>query len=137
MDIINIVLSYLSNMVNIHVVSVIALGIVAGFLSSLVGIGWGIIIVPALILWFGFSQHQAQGTSLALLSIPVSFVAVSHYHSKGMVDRKLACILAFGFVIGGLMGSKVALSLPEFLLRRVFAIIMIIIALNLLIMDQR
>ena len=92
---------------------VILIGIAAGILGGLVGVGGGIIIVPSLIFFLGFSQHTAQGTSLGLILLPVGILGVLQYYKQGHVDIKVACILAVGFLAGNYFGSKVALNLPE------------------------
>ncbi len=101
------------------------LGIFAGYFSGLVGIGGGIIIVPALVLLFGFSQHTAQGTTLALLIPPIGILALISYYQKGYVDVKSAVIICIGFVIGGYLGGKMAIGFSEELLKKIFAIILI------------
>ena len=94
----------------------IAIGFTAGVLSGLVGIGGGIIIVPALIFFLGFSQQEAQGTSLGLLLLPVGILAVINYYNKGYIDVKVVGVMCLAFVVGGWVGSKVALQLSEELL---------------------
>lgn len=119
------------------IIGLVALGILAGVLSSLVGIGGGIVIVPILVLLFGLSQHTAQGTTLAMLSFPVSLVAAITYHKKGMVDWRIALILCAGFVVGGYFGSKVAVDLPTGTIKKVFAVILIIVAVKFLFIDKK
>jgi uncharacterized membrane protein YfcA len=103
----------------------------------MVGIGGGIVIVPALIIMAGLSQHTAQGTSLAMLSFPVSLVAAYTYHKKGMVDWRIALLLAAGFIVGGYFGSKVAVELPSATIKKVFAVILLIIAVKFLFIDKK
>ncbi|MBK6330789.1 MAG: sulfite exporter TauE/SafE family protein [Bacteroidetes bacterium] len=107
---------------------VIVIGIAAGALSGLVGIGGGIVIVPLLVMFLGFSQQTAQGTTLAMLSFPVSFVGAYTYWQKGMVDWKIAILLCLGFVVGGYFGSKYAVSVSPYLLKKIFAVLLIVIA---------
>lgn len=102
----------------------IIVGLAAGILSGLVGVGGGIIIVPALVFFLGFSQQQAQGTSLGLLLLPVGILAVMNYYNKGQIDLRVVGIMAITFVIGGWLGSKWALALPEKTVRKIFAIIL-------------
>jgi uncharacterized membrane protein YfcA len=111
-------------------------GLLAGMMSSLVGIGGGIIIVPALVLIFGLNQKAAQGTSLLLLSMPVAFAGAYNYYKAGHADWKIAVILALAFVIGGFFGSKVALGLETIVIKRIFAVFMIIIAVKYLFFDK-
>ncbi len=116
---------------------VIVIGIAAGALSGLVGIGGGIVIVPLLVMFLGFSQQTAQGTTLAMLSFPVSFVGAYTYWQKGMVDWKIAILLCLGFVIGGYFGSKYAVSVSPYLLKQIFAVLLIVIAVKFLFFDKK
>jgi uncharacterized protein len=102
----------------------IAIGLAAGILSGLVGVGGGIIIVPALVFFLGFTQQQAQGTSLGLLLLPVGILAVMNYYNKGQIDVRVVAIMAITFVVGGWLGSKWALALPEVAVKRIFAVIL-------------
>ncbi|HNB81237.1 MAG TPA: sulfite exporter TauE/SafE family protein [Chitinophagaceae bacterium] len=119
------------------IIGIIILGLVAGALSSLVGIGGGIVIVPALVMGFAMNQKEAAATTLAMLSFPVTFVAAYTYHKNGMVDWKVAGLLCLGFVLGGYLGSKVAIGLPTLLIKRIFAVIMIVIAIKFLFFDKK
>lgn len=110
----------------------ILIGLAAGILSGLVGVGGGIIVVPALVFFLGFTQHQAQGTSLGLLLLPVGILAVASYYNKGYIDSKVVGIMAVAFVIGGWLGSKMALSISELAVKRVFAVILFYTAFKML-----
>jgi uncharacterized membrane protein YfcA len=110
------------------IVSLILIGILAGVLSGLVGVGGGIIMVPLLILFFGFNQHQAQGTSLAVLAVPVTAVAVFTYYKEGQINIKYAAVIAVFFVVGSIFGSKLALTLDQKILKKIFAIVLLVIA---------
>ncbi|MBN8671283.1 MAG: sulfite exporter TauE/SafE family protein [Chitinophagales bacterium] len=112
------------------------IGVIAGMMSSLVGIGGGVIIVPALVLMFGLNQKTAQGTSLLLLSLPVAFAGAYNYYKAGHADWKIALILAVTFVIGGFFGSKIALGLEASVVKKIFAVFMIIIAVKYLFFDK-
>ena len=105
----------------------ILIGLVAGTISGIVGIGGGVIIVPTLILLFGFSQHDAQGTTLALLVPPIGIFAAYTYYKSGYVDITVAAFICLGFVIGGLIGAKIAIDLPKEVLQKVFAGVIIAI----------
>ncbi len=113
------------------VIGLVVLGLVAGYLSGLVGIGGGIIMVPVLVFFFGFTQHKAQGTTLALLMIPVGIFGVMNYHKTGNVDIKTALLLCCGFVLGSYLGSKTAISLSQDALRKIFAVLMFIVAIRM------
>ena len=107
------------------------LGLIAGSFSGLIGIGGGVIIVPALILIFGFSQQIAQGTTLALLVPPIGLLAVADYYKKGYVDIKAAIIIAIGFIVGSVVGAKFAINLPEQTLRRIFSVVVVVIGIRM------
>ena len=104
------------------------IGAVAGVLGGSFGIGGGILIVPALVLILGFSQQKAQGTSLVALLAPVGILAFLEYYRKGEADLKLGGIIALGFLVGAFGGSRIALNIDEMLLRRSFAVFLVIIA---------
>ncbi len=106
----------------------IIIGVFAGVVSGLIGIGGGIIIVPCLIYIFGFSQHAAQGTTLAMLIPPIGILAALAYYKQGHVDFLVAGLLCLGFVLGGYLGAKFAVGLPEIILRRIFGVCLLIIA---------
>lgn len=111
-------------------------GVLAGMMSSLVGIGGGVVIVPALVLMFGMNQKVAQGTSLLMLSLPVAFAGAYNYYKAGFSDWKIALILAATFVIGGFFGSKLAIGLEVGVIKKIFAVFMIIIAVKYLFFDK-
>src|SRR5437764_15063059 len=106
------------------VLILLLIGLFAGMLSGLIGVGGGIIIVPALVYFLGFSQHEVQGTSLGLLLLPIGILAVLNYYHKGYIDIKYVGIMAIGFVLGGFVGSKVALVISELALKRIFAVVL-------------
>jgi uncharacterized membrane protein YfcA len=108
------------------------LGLIAGALSGLIGIGGGIIIVPTLVFLFGLSQHQAQGTTLALLVPPIGILAAWMYYKQGYVDLKIAAFIALGFFFGSLFGAKIATGLSNVVLERIFGVALLIIALKMI-----
>jgi uncharacterized protein len=109
----------------------VCIGLLAGFLSGILGIGGGIVMVP-LLLVIGFTQHQAQGISLAAMLPPVTLLAVLQYSKAGHVDWKLALVISATFIIGGLFGSKLAVVINEQLLKRIFGILMLIISIKMI-----
>ena len=119
-----------------YILAILAIGVFAGFLSSLVGIGGGVVIVPALVLLFGLDQKMAQGTSLAMLSLPVAFIGAFNYYKAGYVNWKIALLLAVTFVVGGFFGSKIAVDLQAGIIKKVFAVFMIVIAIKYLFFDK-
>lgn len=124
------------NMDTQTVLLVILIGVIAGTLSGLVGIGGGIVIVPALVYLLGFSQKTAQGTSLGLILLPVGILGVMQYYKQGHIDLNVVWMLAIGFVIGGWLGGKIAVNLPQETVKKIFAVLMIIIALKMLFIDK-
>lgn len=114
------------------VIYLILIGLAAGVLGGMVGIGGGVLIVPALVLLLGLSQHQSQGISLAMMIFPVGILGVINYYKKGYVDFRYAGLLAVGFFAGSYIGSKFSLSLPQDTVRKIFAIVMILLAIKLL-----
>lgn len=110
----------------------LVIGLFAGTLSGLVGLGGGIIIVPALIYFMSYNQHQAQGTSLGVLLLPVGILAVINYYNKGYVDIKVVAVISLAFVMGGWLGSKLALSLSQETVRKIFAVVLFYTAFKML-----
>lgn len=118
------------------VLLLLVIGLAAGILSGMVGVGGGLIIVPALVFFLGFTQHQAQGTSLGLLLLPVGILAVINYYNKGNIDIKVVAVMSIAFVLGGWIGSKIALSLPQETLKKIFAVFLFYVAFRFLHWDQ-
>lgn len=110
----------------------LATGLAAGTLSGLFGIGGATIIIPILIYFFKFNQHQAQGTALAALLPPVGLLAVIKYYQSGNIAVDVALYTALGFFVGGLVGAMIANPIPDLMLKRLFAVYLIIIAVRLL-----
>jgi uncharacterized membrane protein YfcA len=112
------------------------LGLVAGILSGLVGVGGGIIMVPAMVLFLGFTQKQAQGTSLGIMLLPVGILAVMQYYKQGYINFNYVFVISAGFVIGGLLGSKLALNLSDDKMKKVFAVVLLLVSLKMLFFDK-
>lgn len=123
-------------MTTLTIIGLLAIGLAAGYFSGLVGIGGGIIIVPALVLLFGFSQHLAQGTTLGILIPPIGILAAINYYQRGFVDIKTAAIICIGFVLGGYLGSKTAISISQENLRKIFAVVMILIGVRMFFLSK-
>jgi len=121
----------------ITIIILIIIGVAAGALSGLVGVGGGLIIVPSLVYFVAFSQKAAQGTSLGILLLPVGILAVLQYYQKGFVDLKVVLIVSAGFLIGGWFGSKLAIKLPVATIKKLFAIFMLLTALKMLFLDKQ
>ena len=110
----------------------ILLGLVAGIFSGLIGIGGAIIIIPVLVLLFGLSQHTAQGTTLALMVPPIGLLAALAYYKQGFVDLKIAAFICVGFFIGGLLGAKFAIGIPEQLLKKIFGVVLLAVSIKMI-----
>ncbi len=106
---------------------ILLLGIVVGAFSGIVGIGGGILFVPALVWLLGMSQHKAQGTSLGALLAPIGILAFWEYYRKGNADIRVAILLAIGFLVGGYFGAVGAQHIPELWLRRIFAFTLVMV----------
>jgi hypothetical protein len=114
------------------ILAYLSLGLAAGVLSGLMGLGGGIIIVPALVLLFGFSQHTAQGTTLALMVPPIGLLAAWAYYKQGFVDLKVAAFICLGFFVGGLLGAKFAVGIPEPILKKIFGSVLFLVSLRMI-----
>lgn len=111
----------------------IVIGIITGFMAGMLGIGGAIIMIPALVFFIGFSQQMAQGTSLAVMLPPVGIIAAYNYYKAGQVNIKFAIILAVCFLVGSYFGSKFALTLPQPILKKIFGILLLLVAAKMLI----
>ncbi len=107
------------------------IGLVAGVASGFLGIGGGTIIIPALVFFAKFTQHQAQGTTLALMVAPIGLLAAIKYYQSGNVDLKAALPICLGFFIGGLLGALFVMPIPDQVLKKIFAVFLIVIAINM------
>lgn len=114
-----------------QILILLGIGLAAGLVSGMLGIGGGIVIIPMLVGFLGFTQQGAQGTSLGLLLLPIGILAVMNYYKAGYVDVKAALIMAITFVIGSYLSSKVAVQLPEAIIKKIFAVFLLFYALKL------
>lgn len=119
------------------IIIVILIGLSAGVLSGLVGVGGGIIMVPALVFFLHYTQHQAQGTSLGVLTMPVVILGSAYYYYECRklgtpIDLRVIGLLAIGFVAGGYLGSKISLSIDQVLLKKIFALVLFYTAIKML-----
>jgi uncharacterized protein len=115
-----------------HNLLCIIIGLVAGAASGLLGIGGGIVIIPMLLFVLNFTQHQAQGTTLALMVPPIGLLAAWTYYQQGHVDLKIASLICVGFFIGGLIGARVAVGLDTRVLEKIFGAAMLILSIKML-----
>jgi uncharacterized membrane protein YfcA len=114
------------------IIILVLIGLSAGIIAGALGVGGGIIIVPALVFVFGMTQHHAQGTSLAVLLFPVGILAVMNYYRKGYVNFRYALILIVAFVLGSYFGSLFSISLPESTLKRIFGVLMLVAGIRMI-----
>ena len=119
-----------------QIVLLLLIGLAAGFMSSMVGIGGGLIIVPALALLVGMDQKTAQGTSLFMLSLPVAAVGAYAYYRQGHVNWQASLLIAATFLVGGYLGGMLANKLETSTIKKIFAIFMIVIAIKYLFFDK-
>ena len=113
------------------------LGFAAGFASSMVGIIGGLVIVPSLVFLFGFDQKTAQGTSLLLLSLPVAAAGAFTYYKAGNASWSTALLLGVGFIAGGFLGGKMATGSDTTVMKKIFAVFMILVAVKYLFFDSK
>jgi len=106
----------------------LVLGLSAGTLSGMFGIGGGTILIPGLVLLAGLTQHEAQGTTLAIMLLPIGILAVMRYYHSGHVHFYIAAFICIGFVIGGLLGANMAEVLPNLLLKKAFSVFLMVVA---------
>jgi uncharacterized membrane protein YfcA len=118
-----------------EIVMFLILGLAAGVLSGILGIGGGIVIIPALVYFFGFAQHRAAGTTLALMVPPIGLLAVLEYHKRGFVDVKAAALICAGFFVGGLIGGHFATELSGSVMQKIFGAFLLITAAKMLLFE--
>ncbi len=115
-----------------HIIIILVIGILSGLLSGVFGVGGAIIVIPALVFILGFTQHEAQGTSLAFMLPPVGILATWNYWKEGNVNWRVALILSAAFVVGAYLGSHFTINIPDKMLRRMFGVLLIVIAVKMI-----
>ncbi len=115
----------------IEILILLGIGLFAGFLSGLIGIGGGIVIVPVLVYFFAMNQKTAQGTTLFMFLLPIGILGVFNYHKAGHVDFKTAAIMAITFMIGSYYGSSAAINLDTKVVKQIFAVAIILIGIKM------
>jgi uncharacterized protein len=119
-------------MMDLQTASIVGLiGLLAGILSGVLGLGGAILIIPALVMFLGYSQQMAQGTALMMMVLPVGALAAFQYYQKGLVDVKAAVLMAVLFFVGGYFGAKLVAYIPEGVLKKSFAIVLLAIAVKM------
>jgi uncharacterized membrane protein YfcA len=106
-------------------------GAATGVISGLMGLGGAIVLIPALVYLFGMSQHEAQGTSLATLLLPIGIFAFLQYYRAGHVNLRIAAAIALGFAIGGYFGGRWAQLVPDVILKKTFAVVLVLAAIRM------
>lgn len=114
-----------------EIIILLLIGLAAGLASGILGIGGGIIVIPALVYLLNYSQKSAQGTSLGLLLLPIGLLAVINYYKAGYVNVKAAGIMIITFVIGSYLSSKFAVTLPENIIKKIFAVFLLFYSIKL------
>jgi uncharacterized membrane protein YfcA len=112
------------------------IGLAAGLLGGLLGLGGAIIMIPAMVMFLGYSQQTAQGTALMMMVLPVGALAAYQYYQNGYVEIKVALIMAVFFFVGGYFGARFATHIPQELLKKLFAVMLLILALKMLFFDK-
>jgi uncharacterized protein len=110
----------------------LVIGTVTGVMAGMLGIGGGLVVIPALVMVMGMSQQAAQGTSLAMMLPPIGILAAYNYYKVGQIDIKFAMILAFAFIIGSFFGSKLAIRLPQDVLKKLFGFFLLVVGVRML-----
>jgi uncharacterized protein len=113
------------------IILLVVIGLSAGIVSGAMGVGGAIIIVPALVFFFGMTQHQAQGTSIAILLFPIGLLAFLNYYRSGYVNFKFALVVMAAFFIGGYLGSKFAIAVSDRTLKVAFGILLMLLGLKM------
>ena len=122
----------MKNMSVTTILILIMIGLMAGVFGGVFGVGGAIIMIPALVYFLGVDQHMAQGTSLAVMLPPIGLFAAYNYYKAGQANLWYAIIIAVAFMIGGYLGSKIALNLPENIMKKIFGIFLILIAIRMI-----
>lgn len=110
----------------------VLLGLTAGVFGGMFGIGGGVILIPALVYFFGLTQHQAQGTTLAIMVPPIGLLAAWRYYQSGNVKLGMAVLICAGFLVGGYLGAALVQKVPELLMKRMFGGLLMLAALKMI-----
>ena len=109
----------------------IFIGLTAGILSGMIGLGGGVVMIPMMVMMLAMDQKMAQGTSIAIMLPPIGILAVYNYYKEGYVNIKFAAVIAAAFIIGGFFGSKLAIALPSEMIKKIFAVLLVAIAVKM------
>ena len=116
----------------LNILGYVLLGLFAGTASGILGIGGAIIMIPVLVYFCHLGQHQAQGTTLALMVPPIGLLAALKYYREGWVDLKIAGFICLGFFVGGLLGANVAAIIPDLPLKRIFGVVLFAVSIRMI-----
>lgn len=119
-----------------HFIIIAIIGLAAGLLGGLLGLGGAIIMIPAMVMFLGYSQQTAQGTALIMMVLPVGALAAYQYYENGYVEMKAALIMAVFFFVGGYFGARFATHIPQEILKKLFAVMLIILAVKMLFLEK-
>jgi uncharacterized membrane protein YfcA len=111
---------------------ILVIGIITGVMAGMLGIGGGLVVIPALVMVMGMSQQSAQGTSLAMMLPPIGILAAYNYYKAGHVDIRIALFLAAAFIVGSFFGSKLAIRIPQEMLKKIFGVFLLLVAIKML-----
>ncbi len=111
-----------------EIILLLIVGLLAGFVGGMMGVGGGVVVIPALVFIMGFSQHQAQGTALAFMLPPIGLMAAWNYYKAGYVNVKYALLLMVAFVVGAWVGSMISVQLPDKVLKKIFGVMLLYVA---------
>jgi uncharacterized membrane protein YfcA len=114
------------------VLVLLVIGTITGIMAGMLGIGGGLVVIPALVMVMGMSQQSAKGTSLAMMLPPIGILAAYNYYKAGHVDIRFALLLAVAFIIGSYFGSKLAIKLPQDTLKKIFGIFLLLVSIKML-----
>jgi hypothetical protein len=116
----------------ITILIILVIGIITGVMAGMLGIGGGLVVIPALVMVMGMSQQSAQGTSLAMMLPPIGILAAYNYYKAGYVDIRIALLLAVAFIAGSYFGSKLAIRIPQEALKKIFGVFLLLVAIKML-----
>lgn len=112
--------------------SYLAVGVLVGLFSGFLGLGGGLVVIPILVYVYGLTQHQAMGTSLAMMVPPITLLAAIRYYHSGNVKIGMAAFLAFGFAVGGLMGADLVQNIPDPLIKKMFGVLLLFVSIRMI-----
>ncbi|MGZ3862517.1 MAG: TSUP family transporter [Bacteroidia bacterium] len=113
------------------IILLLLIGVTAGLLGGMIGLGGGIILIPAMVFILKMDQQTAQGTSIAVMLPPIGLFAVYNYYKAGYVNTSYAMIIAVAFMVGGYFGSQIALKMSPEVMKKIFSVLIVLIAVKM------